>query len=166
MSSTSTPPRGNRHSSTWTREIVMERIAQWAEEHGQPPTAAQWNPARARIMADKANAKARTWLDGIAAFEQGGWPSQDTVDRLFGGWSNAIEAAGFAKRPAGRTSIEFKRRHSYGAHVDAMTDLRFGFAAVERARTESAVEEAVRDLASIALAWLDHIEAKRQERSS
>lgn len=163
----STPDRrGNRHLSSWTAPIVMERIAQWAETHGQPPSAAQWNPARARIMADKATAKARTWLDGIAAFEEGDWPSQDTVERLFGSWNGGLEAAGYAKRPRGRTSTEFKARHSYGAHVDAMTDLRFGFAAVEKARTEAAVEQAVRDLASIALAWLEHIEAKRQERAA
>jgi len=162
------PRRGNRHVASWTRENVAERIALWAEIHGKPPSAAQWNPARARTMSSAASEKARKWLDGITAFEEGDWPSQDTVERLFGSWNDGMVAAGFAPRPKGRTprSFDEAQGRTYAAHVDAMQDLRQSFARVEHARSASALASSVREVAAVALAWLEHIERCSLERAS
>lgn len=76
----------------WTRELIIERIQQWAEEHdGRQPTANEW-------------------FEKFPLDENGHrpWPPTATVVRLFGSWSEGIEAAGF--KPL-KSSPRTKERH-------------------------------------------------------
>lgn len=60
----------------WTRELVLDAIRAWAEEHdGRPPRARDWH---------------------YAGY---GHPCEHTVYALFGSWSEAIRGAGFEPRP-------------------------------------------------------------------
>lgn len=63
----------------WTEEAIANAIRRWHAEHGRPPLLEDWR--------------------------RGGrdHPSATTVQRRFGSWNAAIEAAGFASRPPGVT---------------------------------------------------------------
>lgn len=77
----------NHHSRIWTREMIIDCIRDFADKYGKPPGARDWNPPDA--ISD--------YRDDIAErfHEDGCWPYVDTVQRLFGSWNAAIEAAGF-----------------------------------------------------------------------
>ncbi len=69
----------------WTGEEIIAAVRRWADEHGSPPTATEWNTA------------------------QPGYPSASTVvNRL--GWNEALLAAGLPlrwdRRPETRQAIE------------------------------------------------------------
>lgn len=61
------PGRGER----WGRDGIIRAIQRWAMRHGEPPSSADW---------ERSNP---------------GYPRKATVQNHFGGWANAIEAAGF-----------------------------------------------------------------------
>ena len=61
----------------WTRERALDAIRQWTAAHGRPPTYEQWRRAGPER------------------------PVTRTVERLFGSWSDAIRAAGYAPAPRG-----------------------------------------------------------------
>lgn len=90
----------------WTRERILECIRAWAEKHGEPPGAADWNPAQCELRHDPARAeRARA---GITA---GVFPGAYVVYRRFGSWNEAIEAAGFVPRaPHGGGGNQGRRR--------------------------------------------------------
>lgn len=62
----------------WTSERIIKSIQRWASERGQPPSA-------------------RDWL----VFPHKGFPGVPTVQREFGTWAAAIEAAGFPRPKVG-----------------------------------------------------------------
>lgn len=70
----------------WSKEIVVEKIREWAELYGEPPTATEWNPGYAK-------AKGRPEL--VVTFLADDWPHSSTVQRIWGSWNKAIAAAGF-----------------------------------------------------------------------
>jgi hypothetical protein len=76
----------------WTPDLIMPAINAWAELHGTPPAASDWNPAMARRQgrADRAERHAA-----------GDWPFYSTVVRYIGSCAAAIEAAGWRSRPPG-----------------------------------------------------------------
>lgn len=154
--------RGNRFRHSWSRELVIERMQEWNQLFGKPPAQSEWNIAKARTLLVAARRRALRWVDVQVEYERGDWPSCDTVKRLFGSWNNAVEAAGFDRRPSGNTPSKFKIRHKYAAHVDALTDIQYGVAQIEKAaasRDIGATRQAIEDLASISLAWLEHFDA-------
>lgn len=63
---------------TWTQERVIAAIRRWHAEHDGPPRFSDWQ-----------------WSGTY-------WPTTQTVLKRFGGWSNAIRAAGFEPARAGR----------------------------------------------------------------
>lgn len=65
----------------WTREAVVAAIQAWTAEHGRPPTATDWNSAMARAASRPERPD--------------DFPPVATVQREFGSWANAVEAAGF-----------------------------------------------------------------------
>lgn len=70
-------------NTRWTREVIVQRIRDWAELHGRPPSAKNWlhfppNGTRRRE-----------------------WPTVQSVQRAFGSWAAGIEAAGFTRPEAG-----------------------------------------------------------------
>ena len=66
--------RLQHEAKLWTREAVLTAIAEWAHEHGKPPSSLDWLhadpeqrwPNRASVYADP-NAPFQTWGDAIEA---------------------------------------------------------------------------------------------------
>lgn len=89
----------------WPRELILARIREWADLHGEPPAMTDWNPTRARDgFHDEARAR---------RFEDAGghWPWFSIVVRRFGSWNAAIAAAGFTGRaPHGGAGNSCRRR--------------------------------------------------------
>jgi hypothetical protein len=77
--------RGEKRASTrdanvrWTHDSILVAISHWQAEHGRPPLLEEWRRG------------------------DGSHPSTTTVQRRFGSWNAAIEAAGFTPRPPGVT---------------------------------------------------------------
>jgi hypothetical protein len=78
----------NKARTLWTSETIVSAIQRWAAETGGPPTACDWNTAQARATGRPPRSPH--------------YPPASTVQKVFGSWSNAIEAAGFECRPPGR----------------------------------------------------------------
>lgn len=76
VSSSASPRAGIGPGPKWTKESAIAAIQQWAREHGRPPSS---NDAK-----------------GNRAL-----PSSPTCARLFGGWANLIEQAGFPRPTKG-----------------------------------------------------------------
>jgi hypothetical protein len=64
---------------------ILRAIRAWTRLYGEPPTQADWDPARART---------RNQLWRVERFRAGDWPSLVTTRSHFGSLSAAIEAAG------------------------------------------------------------------------
>lgn len=76
----------------WSRSEVIAAIRRWNLLYGQPPAAGEWNPSMAKRLGH---------TDRVERFYQGRWPNYRTVVKLFGGWNDAILAAGLRPRPRG-----------------------------------------------------------------
>jgi len=74
----------------WTPERIIASIQEWARIHGEPPKAHEWLRAQEKV-------------DGRSR-----WPSVTLAQREFGSWSNALEAAGFIRRPKHMLTDEWK----------------------------------------------------------
>src|SRR5919197_875572 len=86
---------GGRRVTRWSRELIIEKILEWNDRHGEPPCSADWNPSLARW-------RAQEWR--IERYREGVWPSTNAVKRPFGGsFDAAVRAAGFVPaRPGPR----------------------------------------------------------------
>lgn len=75
--------RKHQHSQrVWTPERIIADLQEWNRIYGEPP-------------------KAMDWLTGVYGDGTWGsrrWPHVVCVQREFGSWSNALEAAGFERR--------------------------------------------------------------------
>jgi transcriptional regulator with XRE-family HTH domain len=139
---------------------ILQAIRAWNRVHGEPPTLADWAPARARRLGHEWRAQ---------RYLAGDWPHLNTVLRRFGTLSAAVEAAGLEPRPRGRHA-----RSGGGIHADTRADVRAQLAAAEapcgpgvlssRVRAVSqarasqdatALRGALIDLAAAALSWAD-----------
>lgn len=87
-------PCTHEHDKRLTRAWILESMREWCEMFGVPPTAVDWNQHHARNLAERSPGySARV----IARYESTGrpWPSAESVQRLFGSWSEGLRAAGF-----------------------------------------------------------------------
>lgn len=159
-------PTGNRFQRTWTPERVIEAIQAWAGDLGEPPTSNEWEVGRPAKYADAALAKARLWHEKAARFEGGGYPSNDTVKRIFGSFSAALAAAGFEPRPQGRTPRELTARQiallrqRSGGMSAGPSQLAHQIKQVmeaRRAHDNLALRAALYDLAAMAMAWCESL---------
>lgn len=81
----------------WTAERIVAAIQEWAREHnGAPPAASEWLGQVEGSIGQYA--KGPRSASGVHRR----WPPVTTVQREFGSWANAIEAAGFPKPTVGR----------------------------------------------------------------
>jgi hypothetical protein len=88
----------------WPEEKVLDRMIEWAEIYGGPPSMPDWNPTQARAIHDEA--RARRFEDA-----NGYWPWATHVAKVFGSWNAAIDRAGFMPRvPWGSTPNQRRRR--------------------------------------------------------
>lgn len=89
-------PEQRAARTKWPRERIVERIREWNDMYGTPPTAKDWNPWAARFELGHEERAQRFLL------ADGHWPWFTVVARRFGTWNTAIEAAGFeANEPSG-----------------------------------------------------------------
>lgn len=73
----------HQNNPLWSDEEILETIREFHKKHGRPPLIKEWdNPV---------NSERR--------------PNRKTVQRHFGSWANAIEAAGYARPRQGRSSL-------------------------------------------------------------
>jgi hypothetical protein len=72
----------------WTKGRIIAAIKAWAEIHGEPPTASEWNP-KDRL--------APAWTRKRKAETPGRWPALRVVQGAFGSWATAIETAGYPR---------------------------------------------------------------------
>ena len=86
---TSCAPKFRRRN--WSREALISALRAWGEEHGKPPEAQDWLPSVDR---------SRQW-----AREYPRWPSATQVQRAFGSWGAALDAAGYPVERWDRESI-------------------------------------------------------------
>ena len=79
----------------WSDEAILEAIKSFYVEFGRPPAVNDWNPAKA--------ARLGHW-ERRALYQQRrvDWPHASVVQRAFGSWSAAIEAAGLQPRERGK----------------------------------------------------------------
>lgn len=96
-----TPGARKGRPARWTRDDIIEAIAEWSALYGEPPRAADWNPSAARWSA-------ATWR--IERYRRGRpdgtpWPSLNRAKSLFGGsLTAALKAAGFEPNKPGPKS--------------------------------------------------------------
>lgn len=70
----------------WTQERIIEAIIDFKDLTGRWPSASDWNPALAKVVAADHEERARLYYEN-------NWPSTTTVNTRFQKWSLAIEAA-------------------------------------------------------------------------
>ena len=87
----SSRPAGRRLTTTYTPDEIIDAMRRWAARYGEPPTTADWEPARARRLGAGWRAE---------RFEAGEWPSARMVRGRFGTFNAAIHAAGLTPRRA------------------------------------------------------------------
>jgi hypothetical protein len=73
------------HPMIWTQERVRKAILDFKEKHGVYPAATDWNPAKARSLGH---------FDRVKTLQEGNYPFLITVQRLYGTWGAALQAAG------------------------------------------------------------------------
>jgi hypothetical protein len=79
----------------WTGDRIVAAIQAWAQRTGQPPTSEEWRqPLSAPVNT----------ADGLA--RRSSRPTTARVIRVFGSWSESIEAAGFHAAPPGQATQE------------------------------------------------------------
>lgn len=168
-------PQGNRFQRAWTPESVTDAIHAWAEEYGKPPTSTEWEIGKPGKYAAAALAKARSWHEKAARFDAGTYPSNDTVRRLFGSFNAALHQAGFEPRPPGRTPRDLTdrqmmqlraRRNGDGAGPSQLAVQVRGVLAAQAAKDQMALRSALYDLAAVAMAWCDQLDAKIEQEAA
>src|SRR3954451_20762751 len=93
---------GGRRVTRWSRETIIEKIADWNGRYGEPPCSADWNPSLARWRAQEWRAE---------RYYAGHWPSTNAVKRAFcGSFDAAVRAAGLEPpRPGPRRAARLAR---------------------------------------------------------
>jgi hypothetical protein len=102
------PAHAGKLKKVWTRELLLSRIQEWAEIHGEPPAVGDWNPTQARTVYHD-EARAARWEQS-----EGHWPWFTLVVREFGTWNHGLEAAGFTSRQANGGAGNQRRNRKYG----------------------------------------------------
>jgi hypothetical protein len=164
-----TPRRpGSRRANITGPDAVLAALREWTRRFGDPPTQTDLDPTRAR----RTN---QPWR--IERYEEGDWPSLNTVRHHFGTLSAAIASAGLEAVPLGETAEERgrRRRRNRLALVDdgarrgpggprAVAD---AVRAVSEARAADDLDElegALLHLASEALCWADALPKPSRRR--
>lgn len=79
----------------WGVDEIIAAIKRWHDLYGEIPAAWDWSPAMARYHD-------ATDIDRIEMrWASGNWPAVNSVRHYFGGWNEAIAAAGFDPRRKG-----------------------------------------------------------------
>jgi hypothetical protein len=87
---------GSEARRYWTRTRIIDAIDRWVTIYGEPPTVSEWG---------KSNPLAPAWRKKRMAEARGTWPELRVVQRVFGSWADAIEAAGYPRPRRGPKKI-------------------------------------------------------------
>jgi len=141
-------------------EQILVAIREWAARHGEPPTMADWDPARARRLKQDRR---------VVRYRAGDWPSLGTVLYHFGSLGAAVRAAGLAPRPVGlhageaagfrgltRRLVAVEHMASDDRSITVAEALR-EVARHRAAEDHEALHRALLVLASAALRWADAV---------
>lgn len=92
-------------NQVWTPELIIARIREWADLHGEAPAIPDWSPTHARVtLGDEARARRFEDADGH-------WPWFTIVFNRFGTWNEAMCQAGFEPRsPHGGDGNQYRHR--------------------------------------------------------
>ena len=82
-------PCDSAHRRTSYKAWVIDRIQDWADRFGDPPTASDWN----RAPSTRANHPAAALRQDDASDQE--WPCTNGARLVFGSWNAAIRAAGY-----------------------------------------------------------------------
>jgi hypothetical protein len=155
------PPRQKAHLSG--SDQVLAAIVEWTRRYGAPPTQTDWDAARARRTG-------QTWR--VARYQEGDWPSFNTVRRHFGSLNHAILEAGLRPREPGR-----RAERAPDVRMDVLLSLATPHpacapsrsaqlagairtvAATRRSGDHQRQRLALVELAGVALAWAEDIQA-------
>jgi hypothetical protein len=159
-------PRGGRTRKTRrvvTDDDILDAIRRWAERYGEPPTRADWSPARAVRHGQQ-------WR--VDRYRAGDWPSFSTVVRRYGTLTAAVQAAGLEPRmrghhgrsrpgmPAaarGDIALQLLDGQAVGGPGIVATRVR-RVSEARMARDVPALRGALLDLAAAAVTWADSLE--------
>lgn len=94
----------------WTRDRIIASIHEWVDEHGRRPVAADWLRAVEGSPGQYIRNPRSEWVGKRR------WPSVSCIQREFGSWANALEAAGLGYMQSGdRLRPAEWRRHGQEA---------------------------------------------------
>jgi Homing endonuclease associated repeat len=79
----------------WDRERIIAAMTLWHRVYGKAPCANDWRPNALTAPSNQPR---------LERFRSGSWPAASVVNRHFGSWNAAIEAAGFTPRSRGHQS--------------------------------------------------------------
>jgi hypothetical protein len=153
------PPRQKAHLSG--ADQVLAAIVEWTRRYGAPPTQTDWDAARARRTG-------QAWR--IARYQDGDWPSFNTVRRHFGSLNRAILEAGLRPREPGHRakgaphvrmdvlmSLATSHRASDMSRSAQLAGAIRTVAAMRRSGDHQRQRLALVELAGVALAWAEDI---------
>ena len=163
-----TPRRpGSRKANIAGPDGVLDAIREWTRRFGDPPSQTDLDPARAR----RTN---QPWR--IERYEEGDWPSLNTVRHHFGTLTGAISAAGLEVAPLTETvenRVQRRRRNRLALVEHSLQRARGGPSSVAdavrvvadaRARKDvDDLEGALMQLAAEALRWAERLRPGRPE---
>lgn len=92
--------RYQSENAVWNKETVVAAMRRWREKYGCPPSATDWNPSMADTSCTPETAsiiRKRFYADHN--------PPVSAVQRVFGSWNAAMDAAGFAPRGPGQRDV-------------------------------------------------------------
>lgn len=154
--------RGNRHKRTWTKALVQQAINRWEKKFGRPPTEADWNPARTKLLVAGSAARVAHAQAVLDEYATGKYPSSRTVQDFYDGrWADGIKDAGFVPLPSGKPEgSKFSKYAKRSENVDEAV-LAMTIEAVNDALehgTKSEQRQALFDLAAVAASLAEEID--------
>lgn len=149
---------------------ILRAVRGWTLRYGEPPTNADWDPARARALSQE-------WRE--LRYRDGDWPSLGTVRHHFGSLTRAIAATGLAPTPGNQTLasrsarrranlsavVEEEARRTAGAGPHLLGSAMREVATARKYDDAQALHQGLLGLASAALAWAEVVRWSPEEEA-
>lgn len=152
---------GNRHHRTWTKDLVRQAMEAWEIKFGRPPTEADWNPARTKLLVAGSMARVQRAKEVLDEFATGRYPSSRTVQDMYDGkWAEGVKDAGFVPLPSGRP--EGSSYSKYAKRKEGVDEAALALTyelALDALRQGSATEkrQSLLDLSAVAVSLAEEI---------
>lgn len=94
--------RGHMRGPAYDQDEILERVKLWALIAGRPPSQVQWGAeGKLRKLIDGLRHRFQVHLDCLELYQQGDFPTAQTLANRFGSMNAALVAAGFDARSTG-----------------------------------------------------------------